>query len=289
MKGVGWVIVIFLVVIVGFGFIAVYRGGFLSPPAPPTLSITSPEPSAPADSPSTTAPESAKDTVPAVLLEAEAFTISMSRGTARTYSDVQKEYIEIRASRSNKNAVSITGWQLENRKGERTTILKGTLLAYLSRVNPTRNIFLEPGAKAIIITGESPINTSFRLNLCTGYFNQFNEFTPSLPQQCPYLKNESGLKNVNDACFQYIGRLSRCQMPISIPFETRLAIGNECQDFLLGFASYTGCVNAHRNDSGFFLNEWRVYLGRTEEMWSNVREAIKLFDQNSNLVSEISY
>lgn len=201
-------------------------------------------------------------------------------------SDPENEYIEIQADHSNTIPVSITGWKLQNRKGNVFVVPTGAGLPYSARTNIQENIALKPGEKAIVITGKSPINTSFRPNLCTGYFNRLYEFEPQLPERCPTPDKEEGVDAQDDACFLYLKTLPRCQTPA--PSAIPLDVDFKCREFIDERLSYAACVERHKNDDEFFSDEWRIYLEQTQEIWSDVRETIKLFDLNSNLAAEVS-
>ena len=140
--------------------------------------------------------------------------VSLSASWATRETDPRKEYIEISASYSNKEPVSITGWTLKGRQGFGAAIGKGAYLVYSAQLNAQDAIFLGPNDRAIIVTGHSPIGTSFRLNLCTGYFNQFQDFTPTLPQECPRISEKEIPVNYPDACFDFVKSLSACSMPL---------------------------------------------------------------------------
>ena len=200
--------------------------------------------------------------------------------------DPDEEYIEISADYSNTEPVNISGWRLENRDKDYFTIPKGANLPYTAQVNIQGDIKLSPGEKAIIITGKSPFNTSFKPNVCTGYFNRLYEFQPRLQEDCPDPDKEAGVSALNNACFSYLKTQSRCQTPnlSSAPSDVNFS----CREFVEQKLSYAGCVETHKSEAGFFSKEWRVYLEQNKEAWSNVRETIKLFDQNSNLIAETS-
>lgn len=200
-------------------------------------------------------------------------------------SDPQKQYVEIRASPQNDKPLRITGWTLVGKNGLDIKIGQGAYLVYSAQVNPQQDIFLQPGEKAIIVTGESPIGTSFRLNKCTGYFEQFQDFEPSLPKDCPEPADENLPNNLNDQCLDYLDRLPRCQMQISIPPGLSLA----CQNYINDKINYKTCVELHKNDSDFYKPEWRVYLGRTEQLWKKERETIILKDENNKTIDWKSY
>ena len=96
--------------------------------------------------------------------------ISFQFGSPRA-EDVNKEYIEIIASFNNTQPINITGWELKSAiSGKSAKIGKGVYLPFSGIVNTEEDIFLNPGEKAVIVTGRSPKGVSFRLNTCTGYF-----------------------------------------------------------------------------------------------------------------------
>jgi len=216
----------------------------------------------------------------------EKIEVSLSNGSAQSADKAADEYIELRASYSNTKPVNITGWRLENKEGEKYFIPSGSKLAYSARANAEGLITLEPNARAYVVTGKSPINSSFLINFCMGFFNEQYQFKPSLFTSCPAPEKEPGAENENDACYSYLRSLGSCKTPSANP---PLNIDSDCRQFLDQRVNYAGCVDAHRNDGNFYGNEWRIYLGQKEEIWSNVRDSIKLFDQNSNLVAETSY
>jgi hypothetical protein len=212
--------------------------------------------------------------------------VTLSSGSAGWSDDPDREYIEIQAPSSNKKPINITGWRLKNKNGQIHLLPSAAKLVYSARVNTQENILLEPGQKAVVVSGKSPIGANFLLNICAGYFNQQNEFFPGIYQNCPQPKDEPAAKNQKDACVLYLRSLSSCRMPENnLPLE----LDNDCREFIARQVNYAGCVEAHRNDAGFFSDEWRVYLEKSDKIWSNVSEDIQLFDQNSNLVAKISY
>ena len=144
---------------------------------------------------------------------------------------------------------------------------------------------LLPGNTAVITTGMSPLGLSFKTNKCTGYLNQFNSFSPSLPQQCPLPENED-LRSIpyvpaNFSCFDFIERMSRCRLntkPLPVTFSS------ECVAFISEKVGYQGCLSLHRSDADFVGTQWRIYLGRNESLWLNKRETIRLIDENGKTV-----
>lgn len=202
-----------------------------------------------------------------------------------------QEYVEIAADRKNKNPIKITGWKLKGKIGFAIAIGKGTSYVYSDVANqPQEDVYLGPGEKAIIITGKSPIGTSFKLNKCAGYFGKFHTFTPELSAECPLLRNEElpiNLSN-NDQCLDYIDQIPACATIASIPYKNS-SLSSSCQDYVTQNTNYKTCLEKHKNDSDFSLPEWRIYLERNEEMWKEKRETITLYDDKNNIIDSKSY
>lgn len=217
--------------------------------------------------------------------------ISLEPGYASS-NEVDREYLEIRTSENNTEKISITGWTLESSiTGEKITIGKGTYLPYTSKINPEENVFLFPGERAYIITGRSPIGSSFKTNICAGYFEQFQDFVPSINTSCPRPEKEkdfitTGPNRLNDACIDYVERIPQCQIVTrALPLDMQY----ECSSFITNKINYNTCVENHKNEVGFYGNEWRLYLNRDKELWKERRETIKLIDINGKLVDTITY
>jgi len=202
----------------------------------------------------------------------------------------EQEYVTISLNSRHVGKVLITGFKLESAiTGQGTTIGEGVELPFAGQLNEDYPIFLSPGDKAIIVTGRSPMGYSFRLNICTGYFAQFQTYTPSLPRQCPTPRDEVDryLGRVTDACYDYLGGISTCTMPLqNIPLAY---VDSECRNFATEKLNYKTCAETHKNDPTFYKKEWRIFLGRSEKLWKARRETIKLYDLNGKTVSTLTY
>ena len=203
------------------------------------------------------------------------------------YSDrVEDEYVVLRAGGA---AVNISGWRLKSSiTGKSATIGKGSELAYSAQVNPENPIVLRPGDRAIVSTIRSPIGVSFRTNLCTGYFGQFQNFTPSLQNTCPLPYDElerAGNINLSDACVDYVRSIPSCTMVLDAPPE----LSSSCQAFIESVFTYNSCVMRYKGGANFPGTEWRIFLGQNENLWKGRRETIELIDQNGKVVDTYSY
>lgn len=214
--------------------------------------------------------------------------------------DPDQEYITLQVASNAPQNITITGWRVQNISNDHgATIPKGTEL--LSTTNDaTAPIVLHPGETAYLITGESPIDASFRENECLGYFTKKN-FTPYLSQNCPspqddYDRYYTGNTYKDDGCYNLIRTLYSCDVP-----KNTSGLSSSCYNFIDNHLTYSGCVATHRGDARFWGNAWRIYLGRTEitrshdstrkygDLWQPTHDAIKLLDQNGKTVDLYEY
>ena len=188
--------------------------------------------------------------------------------------------------------MNITDWKLKGKNGFDIAIGKGASYIYASAASqPQEDIYLKPGEKAVIVTGKSSLGTSFKMNKCVGYFEQFHEFTPELDTECPLLRDDEPPANLinNDQCLDYIDRVSSCQTVISVPYKYSFKLSSSCQEYVTQNANYKTCLEKHKDDSDFYLPEWRIYLDRSEELWKKKREIITLYDGKNNIIDSKSY
>lgn len=202
-----------------------------------------------------------------------------------------QEYAVIRMSGLSTTAINITGWTLKSTStGNSISIPQGTYLYFAGTQNVEENIRLENQDTLYLITGTSPNGSSFKLNKCSGYLQQFQNFNPYLATNCPLPRNEdlSSIPRspVNDSCLDYIDSFPSCR----IQTETLPANWSyECTRFIYEKINYPSCVNTHKNDKDFYMHEWRVYLKRSEPLWKDRRENIVLYDEVGKIVDSISY
>ena len=207
-------------------------------------------------------------------------------------SDPGSEYVEISVAQNASQSVKITGWALESEASYNAELIpKGTRVPTSGVVNAADDIVLDPGDRAIIISGESPVGASFRENKCIGYFGTFQKFYPSLPQNCPSASSELstlyGTPYIHDpSCIDYADTLSRCQVALP-PTNTKLSL--TCQDFLEARLNYNGCISTHKADSDFNGTTWHIYLGRKSHLWRTRHEIVKLMDDRGKTVDMFSY
>ncbi|PIP86499.1 hypothetical protein COV42_02105 [Candidatus Campbellbacteria bacterium CG11_big_fil_rev_8_21_14_0_20_44_21] len=200
------------------------------------------------------------------------------------------ERVELRVGADAAGKIPLSGWRLQSGvSGATDTIGKGTELPYSGQVNPEMDIFVKAGERIIVSTGRSPIGSSFRTNKCTGYFEQFQDFNPSLERSCPRPIDDLpnvGAGNEAEKCIDFVEKLPRCEVYLK---EVPPGIGGTCHEYVTSKVNYNNCVENHKDDLDFYKNEWRIYLGRNDELWKSQREIIKLIDTSNKVVDVITY
>lgn len=252
--------------------------------------------------------------------------ITIYSGNAFSEQSSNREYITIQGSANIKESINISGWTLKNGgadryynsygqtiKGQSSSIKipKAVLIWQKDKAMTVVPIKVEANQTVQIVSGYFPpigeynIRDSFRVNKCTGYFANQNDyyglFYPSINALCPRIENEPGASTLYEQCYNFVRSLGTCQKP---DFKEDwcyaniggVASGNmicnlpsTCKDFVKKFASYEKCVENHRTDKDFYQPEWRVFLGSTWEIWAQRQETITLYDNEGKIVDQIKY
>lgn len=215
----------------------------------------------------------------------------------------QEEYLTIEAAYGNDVDLTITGWRLQSvMTGNTATIKAAAELPIMGKVNTQTAIVLPPGGRAVVTTGSSPIGTSFRINTCTGYFEQFQNFSPPLSLSCPnpdeefqaFFREDSVTvldkkEDAYDICRDFVRSIPECTIYRKDSRDVEPSLPAACQSFVRNQFSYQGCLNNHRYDSDFYEDDWRIYLGSRSELWRDKREIIRLLDAEGRTVDVFSY
>lgn len=219
--------------------------------------------------------------------------VRLSQGSVYS-EDPDAEYLRLAAHSSNKEGIAISEWYLESYvTDESADIPEGDRVIERWRSPVEEGIVLLPGETAYLITGDSPIDTSFRENMCTGYLNEEGTFYPNLSRRCPYPKDEleryGNIELDNDRCYEFVERLNTCTAPLDETYS-RARVGSACSTFIDNTFNYNDCVRLHQYDP-FFSRDgyWFIYLNERSELWRPKREIIRLMDENDRVVSVIEY
>ncbi|MEK7613362.1 MAG: hypothetical protein AAB439_00590 [Patescibacteria group bacterium] len=217
--------------------------------------------------------------------------VSLSIGRARD-TDPEGEYVTIKIGKNISDRLVVSSWRLDSTVSTLgVTLGNAAYLPYSGQVNVESPVAVSPGSTIYVVTGRSPIGTSFRTNVCTGYFAQFQAFEPDLEEACP--APEDVLADTitasfvpSEACISFVENIPRCRSTLS---EIPQNIGGQCRNFILEDLTYSACVAAYKNETNFYDNEWRIYLDRDQELWKNTRERIRLLDENGLVIDSVDY
>ena len=208
----------------------------------------------------------------------------------RPSEDPNSEYITLAISGSSTDLIPISGWTIESdTSGRGRPIPKGVILPTPGNINAEQSIYVRGGEKVILVSGRSPTGYSFKVNSCSGYFSRVQTFTPYLDIQCPRPEKynlPTRPNRLEDRCLDYLDGLPACFLPTATLPQN---LSMECQSFIADNYNYNSCVSTSKNRTGFYKNEWRVYLNSGEGLWKSRRETIKVIDAEGRLVTSVSY
>ncbi|MEK7607687.1 MAG: hypothetical protein AAB484_02055 [Patescibacteria group bacterium] len=200
-----------------------------------------------------------------------------------------EEYLRLKVDQYTKNAQNISGLILRG-TGLNTSIIipKAVNLPVLGTSTPKTDVFLPPSGHVIVTSGRSLMGTSFRVNKCTGYFDQFQNYVPDLEKNCPYPIDELKAYGPHgeNACAEFVEKIPRCKIFQGAPPKT---LSNICVNFLAEKLNYNACITNHKNDKDFYSNEWRLFLNQSTELWRNNDEIIRLMDANDTVLDAVTY
>ena len=214
----------------------------------------------------------------------------LDRVTGVKESYVEREYVALLTANNIQAQLEITGWKLFDRNRKVSYKLPKAIRVFGSDdIQSATAVRANPGDLIIVSSGSSPSGSSFKLNKCSGYRSQFKGFTPSIKTECPSALDEflrlGSVPYTDNQCYAVVERLSKCRVVTQIPSS----VTKECRGFLETVATEKGCVRQHRNDEGFFLSEWRLFLGSDEEIWKNKDNILYLLDDQNRLVATLVY
>jgi len=221
-------------------------------------------------------------------------TVQLVKASA-TQTNPDREYLQITISNKSPVPIIIDSWKIRSAiTGNQVFVGKASYLPRMGAVNTEYTIKANPGDKITITTGKSPIGSSFRLNKCTGFLEQYQNFYPTLPRVCPRPKDEipseyayaTGPNAFNDQCVDFIDRMGVCSINTK---DIPLNMQSQCVEFVTKQINYNACITKHSNETDFYDDEWRVFLKRDAELWKDRREVIELIDEKGFVIDSISY
>lgn len=218
--------------------------------------------------------------------------VTLSSGNARD-TEPEREYLMLRANNV-PNGIAISDWYLESYVTEESAAIpSGDRVLERWRSPQREPIILLGGESAYILTTDSPIDTSFHENSCTGYLQDERTFYPYLTQYCPApineLKDSGRIDLDNDSCYDFVERMQYCKSPDDAAIDAA-DVNGVCTRFIEETFNYNSCVELHENDPLFDnTGYWYIYLDRNDDLWREKREIIRLMDENDRVIDVIEY
>ncbi|NQV87959.1 MAG: hypothetical protein HQ402_00185 [Parcubacteria group bacterium] len=216
--------------------------------------------------------------------------ITISSINSKGAVDGSVSFLTLYASGSNKEDITVTGWTiLSTATGNAVKIGNGSYLPSLNTGgNVEKPIVMKPRERMYIYRWQSQIPVSFHTNICTGYFNNFATYRPTIEKDCPLLKEENTPAEFSndENCWNYIKRFGKCA---TVPNVFPDNITKSCQNYIQNTLNYNYCVNTYFNDPDFYTPQWRVSLNIKAQVWKKTNETIKLLDQFGKTVDTASY
>lgn len=203
-------------------------------------------------------------------------------------SDPSKEYVRLVASSRAGSGSLVSGLTLKGYSGASVKIPQAVETFVQGESGKKADVRLPIGGRAIVTSARSPVGASFRVNMCTGYLDQFQAFTPTLRKDCPSPADEIRRTALADeeSCVDFVEELPRCRA-----FEGQFPSGVSaaCRTWVAKNLNYNACVYIHQSDDGFRADEWRLFLDQGKELWQNDDEIIRLIDTKGQTVDAVTY
>lgn len=203
---------------------------------------------------------------------------SMSAATLYSYGTITLDDAAYDAT----GPIDVTGWQIKSNDGDEF-VPQAVNLYDPTGLAPASDILLKPGDIVYLYSSSAPFN--LRLNECIGYAAHVANFTPPLPETCPYI-NQSQLQDFSAACQNYLDTLGACQAPdFSSPQIPQTDYA--CMNYLEDNFTYRSCFNQHSQDPNFLSNQVWVWTGSNPINPSH--DTVRLLDKNGLLVDIYTY
>ncbi|MEK7593148.1 MAG: hypothetical protein AAB464_00295 [Patescibacteria group bacterium] len=184
-------------------------------------------------------------------------------------------------------SINISGWKIKGNRYE--FIIPQAIKIYNPESdNKEEDIVLSGSNYLIFYSSKSPFSRNLRLNKCSGYLNNFYDFNPDLPNNCPGIER-SEYSGFSGQCQSYLMSLGRCKMP-DVNFYNSLPgtdQGNACRAFL-NTISHAACFKKYSQDNDFLSNEWRIWINE-DFRFDSSHDRLFLFDKEELLVDEYIY
>jgi hypothetical protein len=198
----------------------------------------------------------------------------------------EQDYLVLRSD--DREIINISGWTIKNKNNESFTIPRAAEKFNGSAAGSQKiDIILNDGDEVIVSARANTVQGNFRVNKCSGYLGETNDFNPELDIDCPET-SESQYSYLKKTCREYIDDLNQCEIPdYSKNFD--VAADSQCTAFLNDNFNYSQCFKKYGQDVDFLTDEWRLFMGKTKDFFDDYEDKITLTDSNGLLVDEYSY
>ena len=220
--------------------------------------------------------------------------IEKSPSTIQT-DNLQDEYIILRALKTNAQPINISNWSLQSMvSDEWIGIPQGTPLYTIGEVNEVEDIYLRPGESAVISTSQSPVGVSFRINRCSGFLNDTQEFEPSIKTACispeaVILPTAKNIKDFGESCASFVEGFKSCTY-VTSDLQGFHQLTQACKDYIKPRLTYNYCVDVYAGSADFFDKaQWRIFLNQDYTLWRDTYEIIRLLDEKHRTVDVVTY
>ncbi|MDP1706462.1 MAG: hypothetical protein Q8L36_01455 [bacterium] len=206
---------------------------------------------------------------------------------AINFSSIYSPYNRVAIASKTNDLINVSGWRIQNKWGSLPNIPQAIADYQPFGINAKTDIIIKAGETVNMYSNRSASNQNFRLNKCTGYFNNYYNFQPVLPKSCPALdKGDSYL--FSSSCQNFVRSISGCRVPTANELNRFSLPGDNLCHAFLDKINYGGCYQEHSTDANFFSKEWRVWLGQNFD-FDRRNDRLFLFDENNLLVDEYVY
>ena len=218
--------------------------------------------------------------------------VFLSKGRAEL-TNPNSEYVLITSSSKLKEPVSLIDWTITSEvTGKTMPIPQASYFPRIGGRNSETWITLGPSEKVYVTTGDSPLGVSFRVNMCSGFLDQFVGYNPALPNRCPDPRNDIERRTIvnpqgySDECVDYVNKIGRCR---AITAALPKTFSSSCQEFIKDI-NYNNCIDDNKDAENFYSDkQWRTFLERDTQLWKSRHEILKLLDQNGKIIDVVSY
>ncbi len=186
------------------------------------------------------------------------------------------------------SSIGISDWRLVNGRGAVAQIPLGTERMVQGVLASGTPITLARREQAILGEASSPVGVSFKLDKCSGFLADFQNFTPPLSKTCPSpraLADRALSSPQDEACARYVANLPSCSTGGAAGLST---LSPSCRNYVGSVVNQRSCTKLFGKDYDFSYPEWRVYLGK-QGFLSAVHDTIYFYDADNREISSVNW